>query len=146
MNVKIIYHSLTGNTAKLANAIADALNIKAEPVGKEAADFSKPADLLFIGDGIYFGKANKKILSLIDKLNPDIVKNIAVFATYGGMARIGDDIKKYLQEKGFHVIGKPFTCRGKAWLFFNRSHPDNAELNKVREFAKDAVAAVNDKK
>ena len=51
MNIKVMYHSSTGNTEKLAKAIADTVNAKAEPIGSSAATISKPIDLLFIGDG-----------------------------------------------------------------------------------------------
>jgi flavodoxin len=143
MNIKVIYHSSTGNTEKLARAIAGALNITAEPIGKEPVSFSEPVDLLFIGDGVYFGKANKWTASLIDQLDPKMVKNVAVFATYGGQFKIGADIKELLQNKGLKVVGEPFTCKGQSWLFLNRNHPNEADISKVREYAKNAVVKTN---
>lgn len=136
MNIKVMYHSSTGNTAKIACAIADTLNVKAEPVGEEPISFSSPIDLLFIGDGVYFGKANKKTISFINRLDPNIVKNVAVFATYGGQADIGANIQKLLRDKGLKVVGEPFTCKGKAWGFLNRKHPNEADLSIAREYAK----------
>lgn len=142
MNIKVMYHSSTGNTKKIAQAIADALNVKAEPIGEGEIAFSAPIDLLFIGDGVYFGKANKNVISFINRLDPNIVKNTAVFATYGGQAGIGASIKKLLQNKGLNVLGEPFTCKGKAWGFLNHKHPNEADLNMAHEYAKGIVAKI----
>lgn len=143
MNIKVVYHSSTGNTEKLACAIAEALNTIAEPIGKEQISFSDPVDLLFIGDGIYFGKANKRILTFIDRLDPKMIRNVAVFATYGGQVKIGTDIKKLLQNKSLKVVGEPFTCKGQSWLFLNHSHPNETDIKKAREFAYNTVIKIN---
>jgi flavodoxin len=140
MNIKVIYHSSTGNTKKLAHAIANKLNIQAEPLGEEPISFSEPVDLLFIGGGIYFGKVNKRMRSFIDRLDPKMIKNAAVFATYGGQANIGTDIKKLLQNKGLRVVDEPFTCKGQAWVFLNRNHPNETDITKVREYTSKIVA------
>lgn len=136
MNIKVLYHSSTGNTKKLADAIANELEVNAEPIGEEPILFSEPVDLLFIGDGVYFGKANKRTLSLINKLNPNTIKKVAVFATYGGQEKIGAELKKSLQDRGLSVIEEPFTCQGQSWLFLNRHHPNEQELKEVREYAR----------
>lgn len=139
MNIKVLYHSSTGNTKKLAETIADTLNISAEPIEKDMSALSTPIDLLFIGDGIYFGKPNKNTTAFINQLNPKIVKNVAVFATYGGQTKIGSDIQKLLKDKGLQVLGKPFICKGQSWVFINRNHPNNTELKEVAKFAKKSV-------
>lgn len=135
MNIKVIYHSRTGNTKKIAEAIGQAVNSTPEV----AADFvpltDEPIDLLFIGDGIYAGKPDKSISKLIEKLDSNVVKNAAVFATYGGQSSIGNTIKTLLTDKGINVIGEPFTCKGKAWALMNRKHPSNDDLNNAKEFA-----------
>lgn len=139
MNIKVLYHSTTGNTAKLAHTIAETLKCKAEKI-EDSTSFSKPIDLLFIGDGVYFGKPNKKTSSFIAKLDPKMVKNVAVFASYGGQKTIGNDISKLLQAKGIRVINEPFICKGQSWLVLNRNHPNTSELNKVREYASSIYA------
>lgn len=140
MNIKVIYHSSTGNTEKLARAIADTLSIQAEPLGEDPTSFSEPVDLLFIGDGIYFGKANKRTRSFIDGLDPKMIKNVAIFATCGGQAKIGTDIKELVLNKGIRVVDEPFTCKGQSWVFINRKQPNETDLSKVRNYAKNAVA------
>jgi Uncharacterized flavoproteins len=142
MNIKVVYHSTTGNTKKLALAIAEAFKVNPEQIGKESIQFSEPVDLLFIGDGIYYGNPSKKMVQFIDQLNPKMIKNAAVFATYGGQLKIGDEIKRLLQNKGLNVIGEPFTCKGQAWAFLNRSHPDEADLNDLKKYIEYTVRLV----
>ncbi len=139
MNIKVLYHSTTGNTAKLARTIAETLKVKAERI-EDSTSFSKNVDLLFIGDGVYFGKPNKKTRSFIAKLDPKMVKNVAVFASCGGQKTIGADISRLLQEKGIRVISEPFVCKGQSWLVLNRNHPNPGELDQVREYASSIYA------
>lgn len=144
MNIKVLYHSTTGNTAKLARSIAEVLKVEAEKIGENNNGyFSEPVDLLFIGDGVYFGKPNKKTSLFIAKLDPKLVKNVAVFASYGGQKTIGNDISKLLQAKGIKVISEPFICKGQSWFVLNRNHPNSSELSKVREYASSIYAKVN---
>ena len=59
MNIQVVYHSKMGNTKKLAESIASTFQVKATSIENAAASLSHPIDLLFIGDGIYFGKMHK---------------------------------------------------------------------------------------
>lgn len=135
MNIKVVYHSSTGNTRKIADAIGKELQVAPEEASEFAILSDESIDMLFIGDGIYAGKPHKSISELIAKLDKNTVKNAAVFATYGGQPSIGNTIKTLLTDKGINVMGEPFTCKGKAWVFMNRKHPSDDDLNKAKEFA-----------
>jgi flavodoxin len=135
MNIKVMYHTTTGNTRKVAEAIAAAVGAEAEAIEGKLSS-SAAIDLLFVGDGIYGGKPHKKTTEFIAGLKPDIVKNAVVFATYGGQDHIGATIQKQLAQKGINVLNEPFLCKGKCWLLINRKHPDQADLDRARAFAK----------
>lgn len=143
MNIRLVYHSSTGNTGKLANAISDSLKIKAERIGDTPISLSEPVDLLFLGDGIYFGKPNKSTIAFIEQLNPQTVKNVAVFATYGGQAKIGSDLRKLLMDKGLNVVGEPHVCKGQSWIFMNRNHPDQADFKEAVKYAKEVRSRIS---
>lgn len=142
MNVMVVYHSSTGNTKKLADAIAGALAVKATPIGEGSFSFSQPVDLLFVGDGIYFGKASQETRAFIERLNPAMIKNAAVFATFGGQSKITSQLHEQLRGKGMNVIEESFSCRGKSWAIMNRKHPSEDELSKARGYAKRVAAEV----
>ena len=50
MKVEVRYFTRTGNTKKLADAISEALGVKAETVD---APLSEKADILFLGSSVY---------------------------------------------------------------------------------------------
>ena len=143
MEIKVVYHSSTGNTEKLAHAIADMLNIKAEHIGKDNISFPDKVDLLFIGDGIYWNGAHRKTKNFITKLNPEIIKNAAVFGTYGNQFKIGDILKELLTKKEINVVGTPFTCKGKSVGTKNQGHPDENDLKMVCAYAKNIIAEID---
>ena len=143
VKIKVVYHSSTGNTEKLACAIADMQKIQAERIGKDKITFSDKTDLLFIGDGIYWNGAHKKTKNFISKLDPDIIKNAAVFGTYGNQYKIGDILKNLLNERGINVVGTPFTCKGKSVGTKNQGHPDENDLQMVCEFAQNIIAEID---
>lgn len=143
MNIRVIYHSSqSGNTEKLAKAIAEVLDVKAERIGKDNISFFQPVDLLFVGDGIYWAKPHKITRKFFKELDPAPIRNAAVFATYGNQFKIGDDLRKLLQDKGINVVGDPFTCKGASVGTKNQGHPDETDLQNVRAFAQKIVALV----
>ena len=137
MNVKVMYNSRTGNTRKLGEAIAKAVGTPAVQI-MDSNNFDC-ADILFIGDGIYASKCDKKTENFIKTLDSSKVKNAAVFGTYGGQKKAITLMRELLIKQGINVIGEGFGCKGKSWFFFNRKHPDNNDLRDAEEFAKSIV-------
>lgn len=141
MNIRVVYHSgRSGNTMKVAKAIAELFHIKAERIGKEKIEFSSPVDLLFVGDGIYFHKPHRKTRALIQRLDPVIVKNAVAFGTYGNQSEIGEQITNLLREQHINVVSEPFTCKGDSLGTENKGHPDATDLENVKEFANNIVS------
>ena len=79
--VQVIYFSRGGNTKKLAESIAEELNVKAEDV--ERAKLQLETDLVFLGSGCYGGKPSKKMMEFI-KSNDFQGRDVALFGTSGG--------------------------------------------------------------
>ena len=140
MNIRIVYHSRSGNTEKLAHAIAEVFSIRPERIGTDDISFPEPVDMLFVGDGIYWAKPHKLTREFIEQLDPTLIKNAAVFATYGNQFKIGNDIKKLLQDKGINILGEPFTCQGASVGTKNQGHPDETDLINVKEFVKNITS------
>jgi flavodoxin len=137
MKIRVLYHSMTGNTKKVAEAIAESLDLKAEPIG--SAEPASGVDVLFLGDGVYGGTVHKETKRFIRTLTPDNVKKAAVFSTYGGQDKAVDVLRELLTEQGIAVAKQAFSCRGKTWFFINRKHPTDRELNEAEEFGKEIV-------
>lgn len=136
MDIKVVYHSQTGNTKKIADAIAEEAGIRAEKVSDCK---SVAADVLFIGDGIYAAKPNKATVEFIRKLDAGKVKKVAVFGTFGGQKKAIELMQELLKKQGINVVEESFGCRGKAWFFLNRAHPNVQDLLEAKEFTKRVI-------
>lgn len=138
MKIKVVYHSQTGNTRKVAEAIAKAVNVPAEDVAG-GNGLMEPVDLLFIGDGLYAGNVSKAMRKYIDALSSASAKNVALFSTFGGKDTATGRMRELLSQKGIEAASEVFGCKGKAWFILNRKHPNDDDLRNAAEFAKRIV-------
>ena len=99
MKIAVRYQSRGGNTKAVAEAIASAAGVKAEPI---SVPLDEPVDVLFVGGGVYAWDIDKSLLSYLENLSPEAVKSAAVFTTAGGMDKTGR-ISAILKEKGISV-------------------------------------------
>lgn len=131
MRVHVIYCSRTGNTKKVAEAMASEL--KTEAVSVKSLD--KPEKtFLFLGSGFYGGSPGKEMMDFIEK-NDFSGLSVALFGTSGsGEGKEVLLMEQAFRNKGVSIRGKLF-CRGK-FLLFNRGRPSEEDLKKAREFAR----------
>jgi flavodoxin len=139
MRARVVYQSTTGNTKKVAEAIARAAGCVAEPVS--AAVVSEPVDMLFLGAAVHGGDIDSSMKKYIEGLDPALVKQVIVFST--GFPEHKEKavgvMKDLLARQGIVVADKCYFCRGR-FLLFNRTHPDAADLTGAEEFARSAAA------
>ena len=134
MNIAIRYYTQTGNTKKLAEAIAAELGAEAKDV---SCPLEEPADILFLCNSVYWAGIDKKVKQFVRENGAKIgtLVNVSTAAliesTYKQMKIVASEAGVTLSEREFH-------CRGK-FKALHASHPDQADLKKVREFARSAV-------
>ncbi len=128
---EVIYFSRGGNTAKVANAIAEELGVTAQDV-KTVKNVSKDSYLV-IGSGCYGSKPGKELLDFI-RTNDFKGRKIALFGSSASPEGGVDVMDKLLVERGAEVTGK-FNCRGK-FLFMNQGRPNEEDLDAARKFAR----------
>lgn len=134
MNVKVFYQSKTGNTKKVAEAMAAAAGCEAQSV--EKANPHVEADLVLIGGAVYATYnhgIHPNLKRFIESLDPQKIKRAAVFCT-GFQEGANIIMKNLLEKRGIVVDRESFTCKGK-FLFFNFGHPDKDDLNNAKDFA-----------
>jgi len=135
MRVRVVYQSTTGNTKKVAEAIARAASCAAEPAS--TATVSESVDMLFLGASIHAKDIDPSVKKFIEGLDPALVKQVTAFNTGFEEKAVGI-IKDLLTKRGLTVTDKRYFCRGK-FLFFNRSHPDARDLTRAEEFARSVL-------
>jgi flavodoxin I len=131
MEYQVIYFSKTGNTKKLAKAIASELDVKAEDVNDTKLNDNA---LVFLGSGWYVNNPAKIMIKFIEDNNFKS-RNVALFGTSGSGE--GKEVKKMeniLNNKEACIKGK-FFCKGK-FLFTNRGRPNDDDLEDAKKFAK----------
>jgi len=138
MSVRVVYQSATGNTKKVAQAIARAAGCEAEPVS--TATVSEPVDMLFLGASIHAGDVDPSVKKFIERLDPALAKHVTVFGT--GFEESKDKAigitKDLLARRGMTVNGKYYFCLGR-FVLFNRHHPDFQDLAGAEEFARSVL-------
>lgn len=140
MKAAVRYQSRSGNTRRLAEAIAEAVGVQALGAAEGPPH---EVDTLFVGGGIYAGKLDKSLLKLIGKLEAGKVANLAVFTT--SMRSIG--AVKLIQAalpEGIDIIGE-LDCPG-SFLFFNKKRPNDEDLESARGFARKMLALAAQKR
>jgi flavodoxin len=131
--VSVIYYSMTGNTKKMAQAIAEELGISAVSV-KDVAEI--PADgTLFLGSGCYGSKPGEDMTKFIES-NDFGGRKVAVFGTSGGgTGKETQAMADALRQKGADVLGSYYTA-GSFLLVVSYGHPDSKDLDGARAFAR----------
>ncbi|MDD3006372.1 MAG: flavodoxin family protein [Candidatus Pacebacteria bacterium] len=134
-----------GNTRKIADVMAEALGATIVGSDKVQAGDLGQYDLVGFGSGIYMGKHDQNLLSLVDKLPFGSGKKVFLFSSsLKGLVQMDKNhkaLKDKLRAKDYDVIGN-FSCLGSAtfgplkWLGgINKNHPDAEELDLARMFA-----------
>ncbi|NLF89041.1 hypothetical protein GX563_09495 [Candidatus Bathyarchaeota archaeon] len=119
MKTIICYASKSGNTAKIAEAMATELNCTAVKVTND----TKPAsldldsyDLIFLGSGLYAGTPNEDLVKFLNSLNLKSSKTFALFITWGGAPRSDKmalgKLRMLLEGKGHKVLEEHYAAYG----------------------------------
>lgn len=148
MKVLIVCVSASdGNTRKIADAMADVLDVRVVDPGEVDDDTLAESDLVGIGSGIYAMDFHHRIRTFVRRLPEVQGKPAFVYWTSGGpeppLWRYSDRLAQRLEAKGFRILDS-FSCRGwRVWLPFrlvpglDRGQPNDADLDRARRFAAD---------
>lgn len=131
------YASLTGNTEKVAQAVADVLGVVPLDVRKAAPEGIGGIRLLFVGDGVYALRPSRAMVRFLRALPPLPGVKVALFGTYGSLPTQLRLMRRLLVEKGAEIIGE-FACPGqdKATLgLLRHGRPNQRDLAAARKFA-----------
>lgn len=132
MKFAVRYYTQTGNTKKLAEAVAGALGVEALPITEPVEE---AVDVLFLGNSYYAFSIAPQVRAFILKLDKE---KVGMIANFGSAAMMGSTFKKVAaaaKRVGIPMVNKEFHCRGE----FKRVHkgrPNEQDLENAAEFAR----------
>ncbi len=134
MNIAVRYYTRSGNTKKIADAIAQAVGVEAKTDG---APLSEKTDVLFLGSSVYAGGVDTAVINFI-KENKDNIGMVYNFSTAAFPMSTYKNVRKVCDELGIKMAAENFKCRG-SFTVMNKNRPNEADLKEAAEFAKSAV-------
>lgn len=135
MGIAIRYYTRSGNTEKLAKAIAEELNVEAKNIEN---NLEEKVDVLFLGCSYYAFDMDEAVKNFL-KDNKDNIAKIVCFGTSAMMKSMLKPLKKVTDGLDIEVSDKEFHCRGKFGVM-HKGRPNEKDLEEVKAFAKEVVA------
>ena len=135
MKYAVRYYTKTGNTKKLAEAVAGALGVEALPISEPVTE---PVDILFLGNSYYAFSIDPEVRKFIQSLDKEKVGSIANF---GSAAMLRSTYKKEKAEAdkvGIPMQEKEFHCRGE-FKGVHKGRPNEVDVASAVAFAKSFV-------
>lgn len=135
MKIAIRYYSKTGNTKKLADAIAKAIDVKAETVDQSIPE---DTDILFLGSSVYAAGIDDSVTKFIEQLDRKSVKKVINFSTAALLPSTYKQVKELVEKRGIQMAEQEFHCRG-SFSLLHRNKPDDKDLLAAAQFAKKVI-------
>ena len=117
MRFAVRYYTQTGNTKRLAEAIAEEIGVDAMPI---TTPIDEKVDVLLLGNSYYAFSIAPEVASFVSSLSKDRVGKIVNFGT---------------AAVGIPVLDEEFHCKGE-FKGMNKGRPNEDDLKAAREFAK----------
>lgn len=130
MNIEIRYYTRSGNTKKLAFAVAEAVSVEAKDI---TIPLSEKADILFLGSSYYAFDVDDAVKQFITD-NRDNIGKIVCFGTSAMMKSIRKPIVKIAETVGITVADEEFHCRGQFGKIHN-GRPNEKDKEDIKRFA-----------
>ncbi len=131
MKIAVRYYTKTGNTKKLAEAVAKAAGTEALPI---SSPITEPVDVLFLGNSYYAFSIDPEVRKFIQGLDKAKVGKIVNF---GSAAMLNSTFKKVKAEAdkiGIPMDEREFHCKGE-FKGMHKGSPNAEDLKAAAEFA-----------
>ena len=135
MTIAVRYYTKTGNTKKLAEAIAQAVGAEALPISEP---IQEPVDILFLGNSYYAFSIDPEVRAFIRGLDKKKVGRIVNFGSAAMLNSTWKKVKAEAEKVGIPVDDQEFHCRGE-FKGIHKGKPDEADLKAAAEFAKKII-------
>lgn len=137
MKIAVRYYTKTGNTKRLAEAVAEAVGVQALPIDEP---LTERVDILFLGNSYYAFSIDPKVRNFVKTLDKEKVGKIVNFGSAALLNSTYKKVKAEADKVGIPMDPREFHCRGE-FKGIHKGRPDETDLKKATEFAK-AIAGI----
>ncbi len=132
MKIAVRYYTKTGNTKRLAEAVAKAVGAEAFPL---ESPLTEPVDVLFLGNSYYAFTIDPEVRNFIRGLEKSKVGRIVNFGSAAMMNSTWKKVKAEADKAGIPMDKREFHCKGE-FKGIHKGKPDAEDLAAAAAFAK----------
>ncbi len=136
MNIAVRYYTKTGNTRRLAQAVAEAVGAEALPITEGV---NEKVDILFLGNSYYAFSIDPEVRDFIRSLDKE---KVGLIVNFGSAALLNSTLKKVraeAQKAGIPVCDKEFHCKGE-FKGMHKGKPGEKDMAAAAKFAKEIIS------
>ena len=137
MTYAVRYYTKTGNTERLAAAVAEALGVEALPISEPV---NEKVDILFLGNSYYAFSIDPEVRSFVQSLDKEKVGRIVNFGSAAMLNSTYKKIKAEADKIGIPMDAREFHCRGE-FKGVHKGRPNAEDLQAAADFAKTFLEA-----
>ncbi len=135
MKYAVRYYTKTGNTKRLAEAVANAIGVEAFPI---STPVTEPVDILFLGNSYYAFSIDPEVRKFVSSLDKKLVGKIVNFGSAAMLNSTYKKVKAEAEKIGIPVDQREFHCKGE-FKGIHKGRPNEEDLKAAAEFAKKIV-------
>ncbi|MBP5416856.1 MAG: flavodoxin [Clostridiales bacterium] len=132
MKIAVRYYTKTGNTKRMAEAVAQAVGVEAQPI---TTPVTEKVDILFLGNSYYAFSIDPEVRDFIKSLDKEKVGRIVNFGSAAMLNSTYKKVKAEADKVGIAMDPREFHCKGE-FKAFHKGRPNEVDLKEVAEFAK----------
>ena len=133
MTFAVRYYTKTGNTKRLAQAVADALGVEALPISEPV---NEAVEYLFLGNSYYAFNIDPEVKNFISSLDKNLVGKIVNFGSAAMLNSTYKKVKAEADKIGIPMEEKEFHCKGE-FKGIHKGRPNDDDVKAAFEFAKE---------
>lgn len=132
MTFAVRYYTKTGNTKRLAEAIAKELGVEALPISEPVTEH---VDALFLGNSYYAFTIDPEVREFVSSLDKEKVGKIVNFGSAAMLNSTYKKVKAEAEKVGIQMDDKEFHCRGE-FKGLHKGRPNDKDINDAILFAR----------
>ncbi len=126
------YYTKTGNTKRLAEAVAEAVGVEALPISEP---ITEPVDILLLGNSFYAFNIDPEVRAFVLSLDKEKVGRIVNFGSAAMLNSTYKKVKAEADKVGIEMDKREFHCRGE-FKGLHKGKPDEKDLKAAADFAR----------